>query len=53
MEKTQNKNLLKFAQQWASQSGEPPQGSGIPSKPRGIEHLTEVKDKWAQDVPKM
>jgi hypothetical protein len=46
-------HLLKFAQQGASQSGKPPQGAGIPSKPKDVEHLTEVRDKWAQDVPKM
>jgi hypothetical protein len=32
------RHLLKFAQQGASQSGEPPQGAGIPSKPRDVEH---------------
>jgi hypothetical protein len=65
MEKTQNKKPIKSrdsvlqkdlpscAQQGASQSGEPPQGAGIPSKPRDIEHLTKVKDKQAQYVPKM
>jgi hypothetical protein len=41
------------AQLWASQSGEPPQGAGIPSKPRDAEHLTNIKDKQAQDIPKM
>jgi hypothetical protein len=35
------------------QSGEPPQGAGIHNKPREIEHLTKVKDKRTQDVPKM
>jgi hypothetical protein len=65
MEKTKNKKPIKSrdavvqkdlpscAQQGASKSGEPPQGAGIPSKPRDIEHLTKVKDKQAQDVPKM
>jgi hypothetical protein len=65
MEKTQNKKRIKSrdavvqkdlpscAQQGASQSDEPPQGAGIPSKHRDIEHLMKVKDKWAQDVPKM
>jgi hypothetical protein len=47
------KDLTSCAQQVASQSGKPPQGAGIPSKPRDIEHLTRVKDKQAQDVPKM
>jgi hypothetical protein len=65
MEKTQNKKPIKSrdtvvkkdlpscSQQGASQSGEPPQGAGIPSKPRDIEHLTKVKDKRAQDVTEM
>jgi hypothetical protein len=64
MEKTRNKKLSNAgtvlqkdlpscAQQGASQSGEPPQGAGIPSKPRDTEHLTKVKDKQAQDVPKV
>jgi hypothetical protein len=55
MEKTQNKKPIKSrdavvhndlpscAQQGASQSGKTPQGAGIPSKPRDIEHLTKVK----------
>jgi hypothetical protein len=47
------KDLPSCAQQGASQSDEPPQGAGIASKPRDVEHLTKVKDKWAQDVPKM
>jgi hypothetical protein len=47
------KDLPSCAQQGASQSGKPPQGAGIPSKPRDIEHLTKVKDSRAQDVPKM
>jgi hypothetical protein len=62
MEKTWNKKPIKSrdavlkkdlpscAQQGASQSGEPPQGAGIPSKPRDIEYLTKVKDKQTQDV---
>jgi len=29
-----------FAQQGASQSGVPPQGTGSPRKPRDFEHLT-------------
>jgi hypothetical protein len=33
------KHLLKFAQQGASQSGEPPQGPGSSSKPRDTEYL--------------
>jgi hypothetical protein len=60
MEKIQNKKPIKSsdavvqkdlpscAQQGASQSGEPPQGAGIPSKPRDIEHMTKVKDKMSQ-----
>jgi hypothetical protein len=32
------RHLLKFAQQGASQSGEPPQGAGSSSKRRGTEH---------------
>jgi hypothetical protein len=47
------KDLLSCAQQGSSQSGEPPQGTGIPSKPRDIEHVTKVKNKQAQHVPKM
>ena len=47
------KDLPSCAQQGASQSGKPPQGAGIPSKPRDIENLTKVKDKRTQDVPKM
>jgi hypothetical protein len=47
------KNLPSRVQQGASQSGEPPQGAGIPSKPTDIEHLTNVKDKQAQDVTKI
>jgi hypothetical protein len=65
MEKTRIKKLVKSrdtvvqkdlpncAQQGASQSGEPPQGAGIRSKPRDIKHLTKLKDKQTQDVPKM
>jgi hypothetical protein len=47
------KDLPSCAQQGSSQSGKPLQGAGIPSKPRDIEHMTKVKDKWTQDVPKM
>jgi hypothetical protein len=47
------KDLPSCAQQGTSQSGEPPQRAGIPSKPRDTEHLTKVKDKRTQDVPKM
>jgi uncharacterized protein (UPF0128 family) len=47
------KDLPSCAQQEASQSRKPPQGAGIPSKPRDIKHLTKVKDKQAQDVPKI
>jgi hypothetical protein len=32
------RHLLKFAQQGASQFEKPPQGAGIPSKPRDVEH---------------
>jgi hypothetical protein len=65
MEKTRNKkptksrdavvqkDLPSCAQHRTSQSGEPPQGAGIPSKPRDTMHLTKVKDKRAQNVPKM
>jgi hypothetical protein len=65
MEKTRNKKPIKSrdavvqkdlpscAQQGASQFGEPSQGAGIPSKHRDIGHLTKVKDKQAQYVPKM
>jgi hypothetical protein len=42
-----------FAQQRARQSGEPPQGAGIASKHKDIEHLIKVRDKRAQDVQKM
>jgi hypothetical protein len=34
------RHLLKFAQQGASQTSEPPLGAGIPSKPRDVEHST-------------
>jgi hypothetical protein len=56
MEKSQNKKPIKcrdsvvqthvssFAQQGASQSGEPPQGAGIPSKPRDNEQPTQIKN---------
>jgi hypothetical protein len=47
------KDLPNCAEQGASQSGKPPQGAGIPSKPRDIEHLTNGKDRRTQDVPKM
>jgi hypothetical protein len=65
MEKTRNKKPIKSrdavvqkdlpscAQQGAIQSGKPPQGADIPSKPRDIEYLTKVKDKLTQDVPQM
>jgi hypothetical protein len=45
------KDLPSCTQQAASQSGEPPESAGIPSKPKDIEHLTKFKDKQAQDVP--
>jgi hypothetical protein len=35
-----------FAQQQARQTDEPPQGAGNPHKPRDIEHLTKVENKW-------
>jgi hypothetical protein len=47
------KDLPSCAQQGASQSGKPPQGAGIPSKPRVVQHLTKDKDKRTQDVPQM
>jgi hypothetical protein len=47
------KDLPSCAQQGTSQSSEPPQGAGIASKPSDIEHLTKVKDRQAQHVPKM
>jgi hypothetical protein len=47
------KDLPTCAQQGASQSGEPPRGAGIFSKPRDIEHLINVTGKRTQDVPKM
>ena len=65
MEKTQNKNPLKAEALWyrstcldslntgASYSGKAPQTTGTPSKPRDIEHLSKVRDKWAQNVSKM
>jgi hypothetical protein len=34
------RHLLKTTQQGASQSGEPPQGTGTPRKPRDLEFLT-------------
>jgi hypothetical protein len=37
-------HLSSFDQQQASQPGEPPQGAGIPSKPRDNEYPTHVKD---------
>lgn len=40
------KYLCSFSQQLANQSGKPLRGAGIPSKPRDVEHLTKVRDKW-------
>jgi hypothetical protein len=47
MKEMQNKNLWyrKTCLRGASQSGEPSQGAGTPTKPRDVEHLTKVRDK--------
>lgn len=34
------RHIFRFAQQQASQSGNLPQGIGVPTKPRDIKHLT-------------
>ena len=47
------KYLCSFSQQLTRQSSKPLWGTGTPSKPRDVEHLTKVRDKWIQDVPKM
>jgi hypothetical protein len=47
------KYKLCFSQQLTSQSGKQLQGAGTPRKPRDVEHLTKLRYKWAQDVPKM
>ena len=46
------KDMPSFAQQGAGQSGKPTQGAGIFSK-LGSEHVTTVKDRWAQGALKM
>jgi hypothetical protein len=65
MEKTRNKKPIKCrdtvvqkdlpscAQQGASQSGDPPQGAGIPSNPTDIEHLTNIVGKQTKDALQM
>jgi len=45
--------LLKDMPSFAQQSGKPTQGAGISSKARDVEHVTTVKDRWAQGVLKM
>jgi hypothetical protein len=45
------KDMPSFAQQGAGQSGKPNQGAGISSW--DVEHVTTVRDRWAQGVLKM